>query len=454
MLADTAAVIVDAQLATGSLHQWRSDLPSAADHHYGDVAALWLDVMNEQVRALRTVFLHRVLISEWFPLSPGLYPTPRATRQRASIAQYAARLTTAEAERYGLPTPDGTVFRFAGKGEMLATGVGCVRLRSRETAEGRLWFMTAVSVPPVERGIPIALSDELYARCIDGISQWGVFPCEITGKLMEMPPSLLKIYTGYTGVPRLCVLVEEIEPLPSFLAEDPPTAHAAVSFISAHEKPVVAAAYRTFKPGPRGDLGVAVSWLETYVESLYQGRVITDFDEQMSRFPDAVFSLAKIADGRLDEAEIRALAADVDHYGRWRIDRLIAEQDRITITINQYHRYHQYRTEIGELAMGDVIKNIGAGAVVVNRSTLTNALNAAQTNRGEDAKRALDELARLVEESADPAAVESLNALSEELAKPEPNKHRIKTWLDGIAAAMPNVAQIATSVASVAALWI
>ena len=102
--------------------------------------------------------------------------------------------------------------------------------------------------------------------------------------------------------------------------------------------------------------------------------------------------------------------------------------------------------------MGDVIKNIGAGAVVINRSTVTNALNRVRTNYSDEAAQALQELVDAVERTKEPQAIESVNALSEELEKPQPSPSRLRVWLDAITSALPDLVDIGAAVAKVALL--
>jgi hypothetical protein len=163
----------------------------------------------------------------------------------------------------------------------------------------------------------------------------------------------------------------------------------------------------------------------------------------MTRFPNAVFSLHKIASGALDRTEISNVGGPLRLYPE-RIDRLMQQQARAQLVINNYSN--------GAIVMGDVCSNIGAGAVIVNRSSLTNALNSTRTSYGSEAEQALSELADLVERTQNQDAVESLNGLTDELAKPGPSKSRLRVWLQAITSSLPDVAQVAAAVAKVSAL--
>jgi hypothetical protein len=258
---------------------------------------------------------------------------------------------------------------------------------------------------------------------------------------------MLTLYGDYTGVPYLYLLVSELLPYQSAgaMQQGPPIASAAVLFRAEEPRSAINAAYISFVAGRNGTLTQRVPWLQHYVDALHDGTVITDFDEQMTRFPHAVFSLEKVATGTLDESEIAGIATNL-RINDARISRMLAQQQRYALILNNIH--------IGKVGihLGDKFENIGAGAVVVNRSTLTNALNRTQTEYGADAAQALKELADAVMRTGQPHAIDSLNALNEELDKPQPSKNRLRTWLDAITSALPNVVDVGIAVAKIAAL--
>ena len=158
-----------------------------------------------------------------------------------------------------------------------------------------------------------------------------------------------------------------------------------------------------------------------------------------------MFSLAKAASGTLIESEIGSIAAQLG-LGDSQIQRLLAQQQQYGLTLNSIH--------IGEVGihMGDMFKNVGAGAVIINRPTLTNALNRLQADYSVEAAQALQQLADAVTRTQQPQAIDSLNALNEELEKPQPSKNRLRTCLDAIASSLPEMIDVAAAVAKVALL--
>jgi hypothetical protein len=343
--------------------------------------------------------------------------------------------------------PDPVVYDLYGKLEMLRGGTGCIRLNRRITPDGALWFMSCSSSLSAEQGVPLALTDSDYERVIDDVTENGVLSCRVTGKVMVLPDSLLSLYHDYSGVPRLYVLVEALVPDPSAdrLRTGRPTANVAVMFTADDPWPAVNATYIDFVSGQNGNLAQRLPWLEYYVGELYGGTVVTDFDEQMTRFPHAVFSLQKVASASLKESELQDVGRYL-HLSDTSIQQLLTQQRQYVFTINKIH------IEAGEVHVGDVFSNIGAGAVIINRSTLTNALNNIQAKHGQEATRALEELADAVRGSGNPEAIDNLNGLTEELEKPQPSKNRLRTWFDAIASVLPDVAAVTGAVATLAGL--
>jgi hypothetical protein len=98
--------------------------------------------------------------------------------------------------------------------------------------------------------------------------------------------------------------------------------------------------------------------------------------------------------------------------------------------------------EVRKLIMGDHFEKIGTGVTIVNRSMLINSLNRVQRDVGEPVARALQMAAQVVEESGNQEAIENFNALSEELDRAQPRKAVIKSFWNGIIAALPGIAEM------------
>ena len=95
------------------------------------------------------------------------------------------------------------------------------------------------------------------------------------------------------------------------------------------------ATYIDFIPGSTGNLSQRLDWPNHYVRNLHDGTILTDFDEQMTRFPNAVFSLDKIASGTIDRSEISNVANPLGLRPA-QIDLLMQQQRQLVI--NNYSK--------------------------------------------------------------------------------------------------------------------
>jgi hypothetical protein len=123
------------------------------------------------------------------------------------------------------------------------------------------------------------------------------------------------------------------------------------------------------------------------------------------------------------------------------IDKVIVANDKAIIG------------QVRKLIMGDHFDKIGAGATIVNRSTLTSSLNRVQYQAGDAAAQALRVVAQIIEDSGNQDAAENFNALSEELDKPHPRKSVLKSFWNGILTALPEMAEITNIADHVAQLF-
>lgn len=121
-------------------------------------------------------------------------------------------------------------------------------------------------------------------------------------------------------VPRLYLRVTDLTPhelIPANLETS-----VAVSFVSDYQGLAkVYATYVTFQPNVEGSFQNAVSWMKReYVEGEYRGRIITDFDQTRTIFPEARLALSSVMDrlisrGNLKESiELMHASASVDSY--------------------------------------------------------------------------------------------------------------------------------------------
>lgn len=240
---------------------------------------------------------------------------------------------------------------------MLRGGVGCIRLR-RHSIEGQpLWLMSASSTLTAHEGIPLAVPDDRYMDVIDSLASDGVVYCSsIVGTLRYVPDFLGDLYQ-WPDVPPVYLQVEDIRHgrRPEDDALSRAMVSVAVSFESENAQlgppDVLWATYFTFFPGVEGSLQLRRDWLrDIYVGERYQGRVISDFDEQVPRFGGAPFGLIRVFDRTLHADEIA-----------WPISQDTAMAE----AFDRYQNLHIH----GDVVLGG--KNVGEStSIIIKNSTI------------------------------------------------------------------------------------
>jgi hypothetical protein len=87
-----------------------------------------------------------------------------------------------------------------------------------------------------------------------------------------------------------------------------------------------------------------------------------------------------------------------------------------------------------------------------NGSTLANSMNSAKIMGGEEAATALEELARVVDDSEDADAIECFNAFTDELEKPKPKGVLLRSFWASITSALPAVSEMTSLAERIAPL--
>lgn len=280
---------------------------------YDTNEAFWRDVMSQEVSAGMKIRLRRFHLMDWFPRSPGLYHTQQAERARRNalghlhpgltgspIRDHAARAGKQRA------SDDYTiVLTPSGKQSMLDGGIGAIRLKPINTFGEPHWLVTATSNGVTHAGVPLAVPRGLYAPLLAAIQKRGAVCVTIHGDLEFIPDPFSRLFDRAVMVPRLLLKVSDI-------AECEPKAvsletSVAASFVSEYKgRPEVYASYVTFPTGVKGALEEAAAWMKTeYVEGEYGGRIITDFDQTRTIFPDARMALSKVMDRAISRGELR-----------------------------------------------------------------------------------------------------------------------------------------------------
>jgi len=297
---------------------------SINDRSYNSNEEFWDNVIAEELRAPEVVRLVNFRIFEWIPRNPGLFHTPEAAWHREDALRNISRIRgTPEAfMELSESLPDHAsgdvtgkltlgekadrieIFNPIGKMSMIEGGIGCVRLRPIYLG-GRMdqeyFVFSATSNQHADEGIPILVSSDLAGLLMADIKQKGYSArSEIVGRTRYIPKELSDIYSSNHGIPRLYVELEEIGERDNI--DDRGYVSVASSFVGEFEKERgIYATYVTFDPGWPGARNGAAKWLrEEYVSGLYQGYLVTDFDEIAPEISDTLFSLGRVqSDGDL-----------------------------------------------------------------------------------------------------------------------------------------------------------
>jgi hypothetical protein len=107
----------------------------------------------------------------------------------------------------------------------------------------------------------------------------------------------------------------------------------------------------------------------------------------------------------------------------------------------------------GDIIMGDIIKDIGAGAIIVNRSTVEKSFNKVREEFDEETANALKKVEEEINKSGNKEAAELFETFNEELQKPEPKKSILRTVWNGIQLALPTITQLTKVVADISKLF-
>lgn len=291
--------LIDQQVAPSNFlldKQFKAKKDKAID--VKENAAIWAKVIfGNEIFGTRRVRLKNFHIFEWFPFSPGLFHTTRARDYRAEAFHNVAY------------REDGLiVFNPYGKASMIKGGVGNVRLKPRNI-EGRMsYFMTASSTNVCHEGFPVLVPQDIYSALISEIRERGVTTRTIEGEMRFLPAEMEGLFRNYRDVPQFYLNVEEVSKSqrPRSGVINNLIVSVAVSFHGIfRNKEGIYWTYVNFNPSDPEDVEESLHWLEkVYVQKDYRGKIITDFDEQVRRFPHAIFSLEKIMDGRLSKEEI------------------------------------------------------------------------------------------------------------------------------------------------------
>lgn len=239
----------------------------------------WLNILNEQTKALKRVNLNKFQIVDWYPRSPGLFHTEKARYSR----KLARKKIIKEDEAFLVYSPSG-------KEAMMQGGVGSIRFKPRQIEGENCWLCTATSDGYCHSGIPLAIPN----RLINNIPFNSDTYFSITGKIIFLDDSFQdQFFSHVVRIPQIHILVESIKILSN---DGYPVYITPMVFFQSHDNHQEhKVTYVTCQPNLT-EIGSAVEWMEQYVDQ-YNGTIITDFDEQRRTFPHTKISLSDVMQG-------------------------------------------------------------------------------------------------------------------------------------------------------------
>jgi TIR domain len=265
-------------------------------------------IFNNMYRTGANIKLHSFFLLDWLPRSPGLFHTNagRNARQEAKHFVYSKK-------------KDITVYDPHGKFSMLEGGYGNIRLNPISLQNEPYYFICATDNGVCHEGFPIAVPAMLYDTIIDEISERGSIVKDVIGKLRNVPVDIDNLYSGYKHVPKVYLQVSDLleAKFPKRRSTQDLSVTVASSFISSYEGPSkIYATYVGFDPSKKNELDDSVEWMEKkYVEGMYKGKILTDFDQTTNHFDNAPFSLKKVMNLEVDPSDIESVATELGHSG-------------------------------------------------------------------------------------------------------------------------------------------
>jgi hypothetical protein len=325
------------------------------DRPFSSNEAVWraLTQVNDRLLPNTIVHLHKFAVTEWLPRTPGLYHDPHAEEQR----RYAESFRMPEASflgrddrpgrRIGLSRSDkgdlhpaSVIYDPYGKSKMIEGGIGCVRLKDIHLPQGLTWFLGATSSEAVHEGVPIAVSDELYRKYISDIARGG-FICDLTARLRCIPDHLDAMYRQSPHIPKIYFEIEEdFADVRLYDREGEPCkgdwVTGALGFRANQEgREQLLATFTSFINGDPLSLQEAVEWIEQiYVKDVFHGSVVTDFDQQSTRFAGAIFSIDSLFGNSVDVERARELVISIADPGV--SEQIVRQMSRSAVKMEAY----------------------------------------------------------------------------------------------------------------------
>jgi len=228
----------------------------------------------------RRINLIRFKLIDWFPRAPGVYHTKEGMEYRW------------RAEEFVHEEGGRRFYKPEGKALMLDGGIGTIKFKPISIDSNELCLCTATTDGYCHSGIPLAIPSNL----MENFNFQSNFT--LSGQIKFLPDFLENRFRHVTRVPQIYVLIDVmsecennedptyITPMIFWSREDEPNGRGFTTFVTCH-------------PYSTNEIDRGANWLENYVQR-YDGKVLTNFDQQRPTFRYVPFSLDNVLSAKVD----------------------------------------------------------------------------------------------------------------------------------------------------------
>lgn len=434
---DSAINLLTKQLSHLNLLNKTKENTNVPDKTIKNNREFWEAVLHSASRPLNWIELVNFKVTDWFPSSPGVYHTSKARQARE------------EANRHLTYIEGMACFDPYGKSHMVDGGIGSVRFKPQNIEGIESWICTATSDQYCHSGIPIIVPESVMSKI--GFGSRRKF--KIVGQLKFLPDSFSSsYYTHLVNIPQVYIHVDNVLTC-NELEQGCPVKITPIAFFEGQAygeeqqqlfqiEREQYATFMTCHADVISEIDQAVVWLEKYVEN-YDGKIITNFDQQRPVFAYASFSLQRVFRGKIDFASINSY--NINHAV---IEKL---ESNYTKVFQEVHEMTNIKLDIGD---GNIIN-----APVVAAHSISNSFHQIETSSlSVDMKSLLKELSvevgKMVEQLPPEQASEvarDLKTLTDEAISEKPRRKWWELSVDGLKDAAKTVGEIGQPVIETAA---
>lgn len=390
----------------------RSDRKPVEDHIFHSNEEFWGNVLSKaSFSGLRNLALEHFRIVDWFPRSPGLAFTRHGQDQQN------------RAQRY-IDERDPSEYLPRGKMEMINGGIGSYRFNLIEWKGEEFALCTATSDNFCHTGIPLAVPINLFEHLnLDR-------GYRIIGRYVPIPSYLRCNFQHLIQVPKFFIRVEgwreqERRDAPIFLTP--------VVFMKTAAGESIAS-YCRCEANSRAELERAADWLQRYAQK-YNARIYTDYDEQLSFFEDAEFSLQRVMNDDYDIQDLSGFG-----FTQTQIAFIAKRLGRVTVNINNENKGNQ------NIAIGSQIN----GSMVAGNHIQNSFNQIASSPRTDEIKDLLNKLTEQVDlltkaiddEEEVTEVKQELETFLKEATREKPRENHLQVSIESIKRAAENIRDV------------